>query len=311
MHQPVHYSIRQVAQRTGLSTQVIRKWEDRYQIVCPKRLDNGYRAYSESDINRLLQVKHLTEQGFSVSNAVLAIVDGTHKELTDNPVPLEIVQSVAALETQHRFDEGTLQEWLTLLFEAGENSHEDRLFFLMQKFLDRFGLIPFIRQLIPNFLESVGNLWARGMWTEAQEHVVSLAVRDFLVQIRRSRSEETNGPLMLGACFPHERHEIPIHLILIEAGLVGWRTIFLGSSPAKQAMGDAITRLQPNRVVLSASTTIPFETEDCLLDEVETLATTFPQVNFCVGGQGCEEMAKAHMFHRVKLCHKVSEAIVL
>ncbi|WP_243387179.1 MerR family DNA-binding transcriptional regulator [Bacillus kexueae] len=37
------YHIQQVLNLTGLSKQVIRKWEERYQIVQPQRLDNGYR----------------------------------------------------------------------------------------------------------------------------------------------------------------------------------------------------------------------------------------------------------------------------
>ena len=34
-----HYNITQVSEITGLSKQVIRKWEERYQIVEPMRLD--------------------------------------------------------------------------------------------------------------------------------------------------------------------------------------------------------------------------------------------------------------------------------
>ena len=39
--------IKDVAEMTGLSEQQIRKWENRYHIVKPERLANGYRVYSQ------------------------------------------------------------------------------------------------------------------------------------------------------------------------------------------------------------------------------------------------------------------------
>lgn len=60
------YTIQQVSNVTGLSKQVIRKWEERYEFIQPERLENGYRVYSEKDVNALLRVKLLSEKGYSV-----------------------------------------------------------------------------------------------------------------------------------------------------------------------------------------------------------------------------------------------------
>ena len=64
------YFIQQVSDMTGLSKQVIRKWEERYNLVKPKRLENGYRVYSENDINFLVSVKTLSDQGYTIKQAV-------------------------------------------------------------------------------------------------------------------------------------------------------------------------------------------------------------------------------------------------
>ena len=50
------YTIQQVAEMTGLSKQVIRKWEDRYSIIQPERLENGYRIYSREEVALLKKV---------------------------------------------------------------------------------------------------------------------------------------------------------------------------------------------------------------------------------------------------------------
>ena len=64
------YSIQQVSDITGLSKQVIRKWEDRYQIIHPQRLDNGYRMYTEQEVQTLIQLTAFTNSGMTIKQAI-------------------------------------------------------------------------------------------------------------------------------------------------------------------------------------------------------------------------------------------------
>lgn len=64
------YSIQQISELTGLSKQLIRKWEDRYQIIQPQRLANGYRVYTHNELQVLTTINELINTGFSVSQAV-------------------------------------------------------------------------------------------------------------------------------------------------------------------------------------------------------------------------------------------------
>ena len=64
------YSIQQVADLTGLSKQVIRKWEERYNIITPQRLDNGYRIYTTQEILTLKRIQLLISQGMTVKQAI-------------------------------------------------------------------------------------------------------------------------------------------------------------------------------------------------------------------------------------------------
>ena len=68
------YRIKQVAEKTGLSEQLIRKWEQRYGAVEPRRLGNGYRMYNPEDVNRLLSIKRIVDSGASVSQAVESVI---------------------------------------------------------------------------------------------------------------------------------------------------------------------------------------------------------------------------------------------
>lgn len=72
-HQPA-YRIGATARLTGLSTHTLRKWEDRYQLVDPRRSPGGERLYSATDVKRLALCKELARTGMTLSElAPLAV----------------------------------------------------------------------------------------------------------------------------------------------------------------------------------------------------------------------------------------------
>ena len=92
------YFIQQVSDMTGLSKQVIRKWEERYNLVQPKRLENGYRVYSESDINFLVSVKALSEQGYPIKQAV-DLTKERNIKIKTAPLPVDSLNNRRCLMT--------------------------------------------------------------------------------------------------------------------------------------------------------------------------------------------------------------------
>lgn len=61
------YTIGAVARLTGLSTQLIRAWEQRYGAVIAERSGNGRRIYGTGDVEKLGLLKVLTERGIAIS----------------------------------------------------------------------------------------------------------------------------------------------------------------------------------------------------------------------------------------------------
>ncbi|SDW59192.1 MerR family transcriptional regulator [Paenibacillus sp. CF384] len=64
------YTIKEVSLLTGLSTQLIRKWEKRYEAVSPLRMPNGYRGYTSHDIGIIRWLKSRVEEGRPIGMAV-------------------------------------------------------------------------------------------------------------------------------------------------------------------------------------------------------------------------------------------------
>lgn len=69
------YTIGAAARLTGLSTQLIRAWEQRYGAVVAARSDNGRRHYNAADVEKLGLLKALTDRGIAIST--IATLDST------------------------------------------------------------------------------------------------------------------------------------------------------------------------------------------------------------------------------------------
>ena len=57
------YTIKAVQTRSGIKPVTLRAWERRYDLLQPARMPNGYRLYSERDIQLLLWVQRKLNSG--------------------------------------------------------------------------------------------------------------------------------------------------------------------------------------------------------------------------------------------------------
>lgn len=77
------FKIGVVSRKTGLSAATLRLWEDQYGLLAPARTRGGTRLYSESDVERILYVRHLVrERGYALG-AIAAIIDDVASSLPD------------------------------------------------------------------------------------------------------------------------------------------------------------------------------------------------------------------------------------
>jgi DNA-binding transcriptional MerR regulator len=69
-HDPM-FGMRDVTRLTGLSAPRLRQWERRYRLVRPRRLANGYRAYTREQVALLRAVARLLAAGHEIGDLVL------------------------------------------------------------------------------------------------------------------------------------------------------------------------------------------------------------------------------------------------
>ncbi len=283
MEQRDWYGIRQVAQITGLSTQLIRKWEERYGAVEPKRLENGYRVYSAKDVMRIKQLQKLVSEGYSIRNAVL-YMEQNHIE--HGLVPDREQDNLQESAPPYATKQTQMMQYMDLMLAYGERGDNSGIQDLLQKVYSQHGLKYLSENLLMPFLHEVGERWEAHLWDEFQEHISSLAVRDFLIRQYSSFIAAPDAPLFLAACIPGERHEIMLHLAMLEAAIRGFKTSYLGISPAPNALRDAVESLRPKVVALSLTTSVPVENNPLLFDELDQLASRYRDTRFYIGGHG-------------------------
>ena len=280
MENDLKYSIQQVSDMTGVSKQLIRKWEDRYGLVHPQRLDNGYRMYTLYEVDIIKAVTKLIEQGNSVKQATSIIQSKTFNlhEFLQQESPKENVIETILQNLEH----------------AGSLADDKRILYLLQQAHHTLGVQQLMDHIVVPYLRRIGELWCEESWGEYQEAVASQTVRDFLANIRREMYVSEKAPLIVGSCLTGEYHEIPMHILLVLCALKGYRTIMLGQSPAPKAIEQIVRLKNPQYVLLTASTYEPFKNGYQLLKGLDNFASTVPETQFYLGGAGALE-AKEHI----------------
>ena len=78
-----------VARRTGIAVPTLRAWQERYGVLRPIRTAGGHRRYSEADVRRVLAVRDLVADGWTVKAAAGQVIGQVIRE-ADQPEHGEI-----------------------------------------------------------------------------------------------------------------------------------------------------------------------------------------------------------------------------
>jgi DNA-binding transcriptional MerR regulator len=231
--------IGELSRRTGVSPELLRAWEQRYGLVRPTRSDGGFRLYSPQDEHRVATMRSHLERGLSAAEAARITLD---EEST--PAPAAELPALA-------LGASALRAALDRLDESAAHAAIDGL-------LSSFSLEAVLREVVMPYLRELGDRWERGEASVAQEHFASQVLRGRLLGLARGW-DRGPGPRALLACMPGEQHDLG--LIVFGLGLRdrGWRITFLGPDTPLDTLSDTATTLQPDAVVLSATTPDRFE----------------------------------------------------
>jgi len=281
------HTIKEISLRTGLSTQLIRKWEERYGVVTPARFPNGYRGYTKEHVDTFLWLKSRVDAGVPIGLAV--------QEFQANGLPSAPKDDVAdtAPPTAAPAGSGTRSEeyrrqFLTYFLRMDYASSQQ----LFDQLTALHQVDYVLLQVLQPALVQLGEMWELGEASEFQEHFGSHFVRDRLLAIKNLYNASSVQPLLVTACAPVERHEIGILYFGYYAMQQGFQTVYLGTSPAEKGILDCLRQFSPRAFAFGVTTpdvfahAIPFFRR---LDE--EIAAGHRQTKVFVGGRAIKEDA--------------------
>ena len=225
------YPVRTVARLTGLSADLIRVWEKRYGVVTPVRGPRGARLYSADDVAHLRALAQLVGRGRAIGDVAalsrremdaLVHAPDVTRQPPATPALAEGADTVIArvLAAIERFDAAAVERHLG-----------DALIGL--------GSSAFTRRVVAPLLVEVGRRWSDGRLTVADEHLCSVALRNLLASVIRTRPMAPATSVLL-ATPSGERHEFGLLLVALTLLDGGLRVHYLGVDlPAADIAGAA------------------------------------------------------------------------
>jgi len=266
------YSIRMVAERTGLSPDLIRVWEKRYGAVQPVRTASNRRRYSEREVERLMLLGKAVAAGHSIG-AIARLPDEQLRALVaahGNGHGAERVSGCAphcafveeALARVSRFDEPGLRQ-------------------VLNRAVVTVGVQGFLCRIVAPLIEEVGEQWRSGVLLAAHEHFLSGVLRVWLG--RMEGQVPAQAPRLVVATPAGQLHELGALLAGAAAAQMGWRPIQLGTNlPAAEIAGAA---LQSGARAVALSIVYPAD-DPHLPEELRRLREFLPAtVAIVVGGR--------------------------
>ena len=118
-------NIGQLGKRTGVSAKTIRYYEDTGLIPKPRRQSNGYRVYSEKDVEILKFIHRSRELGFSMEEVTELLSLWSNKRRSSRSVKALALQHVTEVEERIAKLEEMRQTLLHLISECHGDDRPD------------------------------------------------------------------------------------------------------------------------------------------------------------------------------------------
>jgi DNA-binding transcriptional MerR regulator/methylmalonyl-CoA mutase cobalamin-binding subunit len=265
--------VRLVAERTGLSPDVLRAWERRYGVVTPGRSPGGQRWYTERDVARLRLLARAVAAGRNIAS-VASLSDEALTQLVRNEEAATL-----ARQTPHAF---AAQPYLADAIAAVEGLDGTALEATLRQATLRLSMDELLDGVIAPLVRNTGDRWHGGTLTPAHEHLATAAVRRLLGWLTDQYAAAADAPAVLVTTPAGQLHELGAALAAATAAAAGWRVVYLGPNLPAHVIAEASTISNVRAVALS----VVFPADDAQLDaELRALRTQLPSdVQIVVGG---------------------------
>ena len=225
------HSISDVSRIAGIPKDLLRMWERRYDYPKPERDTNGDRVYTDDQLNKLILIRQLVDQGRRPGKLMTMALMELKALLSEAQALLDFDRLIELLRAGNAPD---LKEWLTRQIQS-------------------LGLRAFIHQVMVPANRIVGEAWNGGDLAVYEEHLYTEMVTGL---VRHSLADIPAGPgeprVML-TTLPGEQHSLGLLMVEALLRLGGAEVIPFGIEMPFRDIIDAAKAHQVDVIGLSFS----------------------------------------------------------
>ena len=261
-----NYSIKDLEQLSGIKAHTLRIWEQRYNIISPRRTDTNIRTYDDQDLKLVLNISLLKDHGYKISEIARMAQKEMHQEVIN-------------ISEKHLNYPDQIHALTISMLDLDEERFEK----IMNTNILQFGFEPMMVNIIYPFLNRIGTLWMTGSIGPAQEHFMTNLIRQKLIvaidgQLNRMRP---GGKKFLLYLPEGELHEISLLFADYIIRSRQHKVIYLGQNLPFNELIFAYDVHKPD-FIFSAITSVPGS--DDVQQYVYKLANQFPQAQILLTG---------------------------
>ncbi len=260
------YSIKDLEQLSGIKAHTLRIWEQRYNVIKPKRTDTNIRYYDDDDLKLVLNISLLKDNGHKISKIC--------------EMPREALQQEVKRLMEQKLSYPEQIYALTLSMLDLDEEHFEKI---ISTNILQIGFERTMINIIHPFFQKIGILWQTGAITPAQEHFMSNLVRQKIIvaidgQLVSNKDYKYKYLLYLPE---GELHEISL---LFSSYLIKARdnkVIYLGQNVPFNDMKSVSENHTP-QFILTVFTSHPSGNK--AQEYIYKLSSTFPQQKILLSG---------------------------
>lgn len=262
---------------TGISKEVLRKWEERYGFPVPERDAAGHRTYAQQQTARLKLIKRLIDSGRRPAHVV----------------PLAEVELQTLLRGHGDTAPASNGDTLVVADLMAVLRRRD-LVALTQRLrweLDRLGIEDFVLRVMGALNSEIGDAWERGDIAIRDEHMYSEAIQRLLREQLVLAHQAEGAPRVLFTTPSGESHTLGILMAEALLSQYGACCVSLGAEMPVEEIVHCIGDYRVDIVCLCFSAAFPKRRIAPLL---KTLRGQIPAaVEIWVGGAGVVALGRS------------------
>ena len=235
---------------------------EREGLLSPQRKPGGHRLYSADDIGRARRIKQWQADRIPLREI---------RERLERAPQAEDIESVVEEMTSHLFEHDipSALEVLSGIYESG------------------MPLLAVCNDVLTPVLRNLGDdkgnhLIPVDVQLELDEHLIS-----FFSRIASQPGDGSGEPVIVAACPPWERHDMPLRMLaalLVERGA---GVHFIGAQVDGEFVTDAMARVKPQYILVSLTVRPPARSQAWFGEIIEAMS---PGQRLIVGGIGSRHL---------------------